>query len=82
MQRRKKYVSRYLIFQNFFREYHSKKCVDHRYGTGTWMVKLPHVASGGLTGTYSSLYFLEISGSVLVTPLLAWNLTEPVGGGV
>lgn len=74
-------VSGYLIFQNFLREYSSKKCADHWHGPGTWVGRLRHLASGGLSGTCCPLYFPEISGLISVSRPLGWNLLIP-GAGV
>lgn len=70
-------VSGYLIIQNFFREYSSKKCATHWHRTGTWLGRLPRLASGVLTWTHSPLHFLEISGSAFIFPPLLFHLVRP-----
>lgn len=67
------------MFQNFFREYSSKKCADSWNGPGTWMGRPPHLASPEPIPHCS--YFMETSGSLSVSPPLSWNSLSPRRGG-
>ena len=71
------YVSRYLIIQNFLREYSSKKWAIYWHRTGTWLGMPPPLASGGLTWPHSPLHFLEISSPAFVFLPLLFHLVRP-----
>lgn len=77
MQRTKYVGAKYLIIQNFFSEYSSKKYAAHCHRTGTPLGRLPPLASAVLTWTHSPLHFPEISGSAFFFPPLLFHLVRP-----